>query len=409
MNCRYCDTPLEHTFIDLGFAPPSNAYLTADHLNRPELYFPLKVKVCHHCWLVQTEDYARSDELFTSDYAYFSSTSSSWLNHAKDYTDKTIPELKLGNQSFVIEVASNDGYLLKNFLNAGIPCVGIEPTDSTAEAAESIGIPVLREFFSAALGEKLAQDDMQADLIIGNNVYAHVPKILDFTKGLKRALKRGGTINLEFPHVMRLIEQAQFDTIYHEHFSYLSLDIVRNVFASEGLRVFDVEELATHGGSLRIHGCHDDDDRETKAAVRDLLQRERDFGLDKLKTYQGFQIKANSLKNELLGFLIKQKANGKIVVGYGAAAKGNTILNYAGIKSDLLPSVFDASKAKQGKFLPGSHIPIKSPKDLASADVDYILILPWNISSELIQELKANSLKRATFVLAIPELRLLSL
>ena len=264
MNCRHCKNPLEHVFLDLGFAPPSNAYLKKDHLTAPETWFPLKLYVCAHCWLVQTEDYARAEELFRPDYAYFSSTSTSWLAHAANYAASITRQLGLGNNSLVIEIACNDGYLLKNFVAAGIPCLGIEPTASTAAAAEQLGIPVLREFFGEPLGQRLAATGQQADLIVGNNVYAHVPDINDFTRGLKAALKPGGTITLEFPHLMRLLEHTQFDTVYHEHFSYLSLTTVSKIFAAAGLRIRHVEELPTHGGSLRIHGVHAADARPTQ-------------------------------------------------------------------------------------------------------------------------------------------------
>lgn len=406
MNCRHCGTPLQHTFLDLGFAPPSNAYLSEEALTRPELYFPLKIKVCDHCWLVQTEDYAKADALFTSEYAYFSSTSSGWLAHAKRYANKMIAELGLTSASNVIEVASNDGYLLKNFVAAGIPCLGIEPTDSTAEAAEKLGIPVLRKFFGEALGEQLAHEGKQADLIAGNNVYAHVPDINDFTKGLKAALKPGGTITLEFPHLMRLVEQAQFDTVYHEHFSYLSLSTVSRIFAAAGLRIWNVEELPTHGGSLRVYGCHAEDPRETQQSVDVLLQEETNRGLQQLQTYLEFQPRADKIKNDLLAFLIEQRHQGKTVAAYGAAAKGNTLLNYAGVKPDLLQFVCDAAKAKQGRFMPGSHITILPPERLVEVKPDFVLILPWNIADE-VKALNAELAKSGTrFVTAVPELHI---
>lgn len=371
---------------------------------RPELYLPLKIKVCDHCWLVQTEDYAEADALFTSEYAYFSSTSSGWLAHAKGYTEKMITELGLTPASHVIEVASNDGYLLKNFVAAGIPCLGIEPTESTADAAEQLGIPVLRQFFGEALGKQLALEGKQADLIAGNNVYAHVPDIDDFTKGLKAALKLGGNITLEFPHLMRLIEQAQFDTVYHEHFSYLSLYTVSRIFAAAGLRIWHLEELHTHGGSLRVYGCHADDPRDTQLSVDTLLQEETNRGLQQLQTYLEFQPRADQIKNDLLAFLIEQKRQGKTVAAYGAAAKGNTLLNYAGIKPDLLPFVCDAAKAKQGQFMPGSHIPILPPERLVEVNPDFVLILPWNIAEE-VKTLNAELAKNGTrFVTAVPEL-----
>ncbi len=404
MNCRHCGTQLTHTFVDLGFAPPSNAYLTAADLNKPEKYYPLKIKVCDYCWLVQTEDYAQADELFSSDYAYFSSTSISWLTHAKAYAEQMMQRLELNSNSLVIEVASNDGYLLKNFLAKGIPCLGIEPTASTAEAAEKIGIPVIREFFGEALARKLVDQGTQADLIVANNVYAHVPDINDFTKGLKKVLKPRGTITLEFPHLMRLIERAQFDTIYHEHFSYLSLYTVSRVFAAAGLRVWHVEELPTHGGSLRIFGCHIDDIRGTTEAHQALLAEEALRGMRTLALYADFQPRANKIKDDLLEFLINQKKAGKSVAAYGAAAKGNTLLNYAGVKPDLLPFVCDAAMAKQDKFMPGSHIPIMSPVEIVKFKPEYVLILPWNIAEEIKAQL-APSLPSSLFVTAVPEIK----
>lgn len=404
MKCRHCGTTLVHTFLDLGFAPPSNAYLRAEDLRRPEKYFPLTIKVCDTCWLVQTEDYAQADELFSSDYAYFSSTSTSWLAHAAEYVRKMTATLGLGAGSFVIEVASNDGYLLKNFVAAGIPCLGIEPTASTAAAAEQLGIAVRREFFGERLGRDLAAAGQQADLIAGNNVYAHVPDINDFTRGLKAALKRGGTITLEFPQLMQLIDQVQFDTVYHEHFSYLSLYTVSRIFRACGLRVYDAEQLPTHGGSLRVYGCHDDDARSTTAAVQQLLEQEQQQGLQRLETYLAFQPKADAIKDALLTFLLEQKRLGRRVAAYGAAAKGNTLLNYAGVKPDLLPFVCDAAAAKQHKFMPGSHIPILPPSALQQRPVDYLLILPWNIAAEVRQQYAWLGERGTRFVTAVPAL-----
>ncbi|GAC20821.1 class I SAM-dependent methyltransferase [Paraglaciecola arctica] len=403
MKCRHCHTKLIHNFIDLGFAPPSNAYLTVEQLKQPELYFPLKVKVCDQCWLVQTEDYAQADELFNADYAYFSSTSSGWLTHAANYSKAIIKRLKLDRHSHVIEIASNDGYLLKNFVEADIPCLGIEPTASTASAAEQIGIPVLREFFSETLGKQFAEMEKQADLIIGNNVFAHVPDINDFTRGLKAALKIDGTITLEFPHLMQLIEQVQFDTIYHEHFSYLSLYTVSHIFAAAGLRIWDVEILPTHGGSLRVFGCHSDDKRANSEAVNDMLDIEMQNELQTLTPYQQFQKRADKVKNDLLTFLLEQKRRGKTVVAYGAAAKGNTLLNFAGVKPDLLPFVCDAATAKQGKYMPGSHIPILHPDSLSKFIPDYLLILPWNIATEIKQQNDKLSKLGTKFVTAVPQ------
>ena len=404
MKCRHCASPLTHTFLDLGFAPPSNAYLAAADLVKPEKYYPLKIKVCDQCWLVQTEDYAQADELFSAEYAYFSSTSTGWLAHAASYAKKISDQLQLTKDSLVIEVASNDGYLLKNFVTAGIPCMGIEPTASTAAAAEDLGIPVLREFFGEQLGQQFAATGKQADLIVGNNVYAHVPDINDFTRGLKAALKPGGTITLEFPHLMRLIENTQFDTVYHEHFSYLSLYTVQRIFKAAGLHVWNVEKLPTHGGSLRIYGCHADDAREATVPVANLLSMEAQRGLQTIATYQVFQAKADRVKDDLLAFLIEQKRAGKTVVAYGAAAKGNTLLNYAGVKPDLLPFVCDAAVAKQGKFMPGSHIPISAPTALLEQRPDYLVILPWNIAAEVKQQNAHLAGLGTKFVTAVPKL-----
>ena len=407
MKCRHCSVDLTHSFLDLGFAPPSNAYLTKNDLTKPEKYYPLKVMVCDHCWLVQTEDYAQANELFDSEYAYFSSTSLSWLEHAKYYAKKMIQELNLNEKSLVIEVASNDGYLLKNFVEKKIPCLGIEPTASTADVAETLGIPVLREFFTEHLGKQLAKEGRKADLIIGNNVYAHVPDINDFTKGLKAVLKSNGIITLEFPHLMQLIEFNQFDTIYHEHFSYLSLYTVVRIFNLAGLRIWNVEELPSHGGSLRIYGCHDFDERQNLPIVQEILEQEKQRGLQDLNIYKTFQNKADAIKNDFLEFLITQKKLGKKVAAYGAAAKGSTLLNYAGIKPDLLPFVCDAANSKQNKFMPGSHIPILKPEALPSAHVDYVVILPWNIATEVIEQ-NVNLSKLGTqFVTAIPFIKIL--
>jgi SAM-dependent methyltransferase len=407
MNCRHCKAFLKHTFLDLGFTPLSNAYLSKEDLNHPEVYFPLQIKVCDKCWLVQTEDYVQADKLFSSKYAYFSSTSSSWLSHARQYAEKMITELGLNNQSFVIEVASNDGYLLKNFVDVGIPCLGIEPTDSTATAAEQLGVPVMREFFGEALGKQFAKKSQQADLIVGNNVYAHVPEINDFTSGLKATLKPGGTITLEFPHLMRLIEQAQFDTVYHEHFSYLSLQTVSQIFSAAGLRIFNVEELSTHGGSLRVYACHQDDPRLMQAAVRSVMQKEFQHGLQDLNTYLSFQSRADKIKDDLLSFLIEQKRAGKKVAAYGAAAKGNTLLNYAGVKPDLIGFVCDAAQAKQGKFMPGSHIPILHPNEMLNRQFDFVLILAWNIAAEVLKQNSQLVSRGKQFVTAIPILKIL--
>lgn len=404
MKCRHCKSPVDLDFLDLGFAPPSNAYLTRADLAAPETTFPLRVKVCRACRLVQTEDYAGAEALFSADYAYFSSTSKGWLAHAARYAEMITQRLGLGPESRVIEVASNDGYLLRNFVEAGIPCLGIEPTDSTAEAAEALGIPVLRAFFGATLGQTIANDGGAADLICGNNVFAHVPDINDFTAGLKAALKPEGVITLEFPHFLQLVAQAQFDTVYHEHFSYLSLLAVSRIFAAAGLRVFDIDHLPTHGGSLRVYGCHAEAPHETTARVAACLDDERAAGLEDDATYAAFQTRADTVKNDLLRFLLDARAEGRSVAGYGAAAKGNTLLNYAGVKPDLLPFVCDAAPAKQGKFMPGSHIPILPPQALTEARPDYVLILPWNIADEVRAQLSHLADQGTRFVTAVPEL-----
>ena len=405
MNCRHCHENLETTFLDLGFQPPSNAYLKLDDLKRAEIYLPLKISVCKRCWLVQTEDYASSDSYFTEDYAYFSSVSSTWLAHAKEYSDMITNRLGLDKESFVIEVASNDGYLLKNFVAKNIPCMGIEPTESTASVAIEAGIPVMQEFF----GKQLALNhfaNKKADLILGNNVYAHVPDINDFTCGLKHSLKERGTITLEFPHLLNLIEFNQFDTVYHEHFSYLSLLSVQYIFKKQGLRVFDVEKLTTHGGSIRVYGCHEEDSRENTGALVSLQAEEVAAKLDCVETYQSFQPKAEAVKNDLLRFLLDQKREGKIVAAYGAAAKGNTLLNYAGVQRDLVKFVCDAAPSKQKKFMPGSHIPILDPSQLQKEAVDFVLFLPWNLADEIAQQLSYLRKSGTKFVVAVPELRI---
>jgi SAM-dependent methyltransferase len=406
MKCRHCGQELEHTFVDLGFSPPSNAYLSRDDLQRPEKYYPLQVMVCHQCWLVQTLDYTDADELFTSDYAYFSSTSTSWLAHAKKYCDCITTQLKLDKNSFVVEVASNDGYLLRNFVQAGIPCLGIEPTHGTAAVAQALGVPVVEEFFGEKLAQQLAAQGKHADLILGNNVYAHVPDINDFTKGIKTLLKAGGIVTLEFPHLLNLIRYHQFDTIYHEHFSYLSLQTVSRIFEHCGLRVWDVHELSTHGGSLRVYGCHSDDPRPTSDTCKNLLKQEHEAGLQGLKGYHNFQTKADAIKQNLLDFLLTQRKAGKRIAAYGAAAKGNTLLNFAGVKSDWIEFVCDAASAKQDKFMPGSHIPILAPSELVSRKPDFIIILPWNLKTEVIQQLVPVNTWGSRFVTAIPTLEI---
>jgi len=404
MKCRHCKSQLEHLFLDLGFAPPSNAYLDELDLENAENYYPLKIFICDNCWLAQTVDYAQADKLFDSDYAYFSSYSSSWLKHAKQYVVMISELLNLNEDSFVIEIAANDGYLLKNFVASSIPCLGIEPSDSTANVAEECGIHIEREFFGKTLAKQLFDQGKQADLIIGNNVYAHVPDINDFTNGLKTLLKPDGIVTLEFPHLFRILEEIQFDTIYHEHYSYLSLHTVSKIFIDAGLRIWRVEELSTHGGSLRIYGCHDTNDRQTCVSVKEVLEKEKKHKMQALETYKVFQKESDRIKDELLLFLINQKKTGKKVTAYGAAAKGNTLLNYGGIKPDLLTCVYDASPYKQNKYLPGSHIPIYPPERIKIDRPDIILILPWNIKDEIVAQLSYARSWGAQFVTAMPEL-----
>ena len=409
MNCRHCGHSLESVFLDLGFAPPSNAYLTKIDLHNPENSFPLKLFVCDQCWLVQTEDFAKPDELFSSNYAYFSSVSQTWQDHTAKYVEQMLKRFPLGKHSQVIEIASNDGCLLKHFVEAGIPCLGIEPTASTAAAAEALGIPVRREFFNRKLAMNLFNENKKADLVVGNNVYAHIPDINDFTEGLKTILKPDGVITLEFPHLLRLIEENQFDTVYHEHYSYLSLQTVCRIFEKAGLKVWDVEQLPTHGGSLRVFGCHSDSGQDTSALVKELLLKEKSQGLQTLSTYQSFQARADKVKIDLLNFLVDQKHTGKSVAAYGAAAKGNTLLNYANIKPDLVSYICDAALSKQGKFMPGSHIPILSPTVLEERRPDIVLILPWNIKDEIISHNAYVHDWGGVFVTAIPKMQIANL
>jgi hypothetical protein len=404
--CRHCGAELSHVFLDLGFAPPTNDYLSKDDLSRPEMTFPLKIYVCDCCWLVQTEDYSQCQEIFRSDYAYFSSVSGSWLQHASDYVAMITRKLALNQESFVIELASNDGYLLRNFVASGIPCLGIEPTDGTAEAAEKAGIEVMREFFGGTVARELAEKGLQADLIIGNNVYAHVPDINDFTEAMKIALKSQGTITLEFPHLLNLMRLNQFDTVYHEHYSYLSLQFVQRIFSRHGLKVYDVEELPTHGGSLRVYGCHAEDPKSVSESVNALLSREIAEGMADLAVYQAFQARADRVKNDFVAFLIEQKRQGKKVGAYGAASKGSTLLNYGGVKPDLMPYVCDAAPSKQGKYLPGSHVPIMPPSALAERAPDYVVIFPWNIAEEVKKQLGYVKTWGGKFVTTVPELKI---
>lgn len=407
MKCRFCSTPLQHEFIDLASQPPSNSFLSPERLNEPETFYPLKLYVCSTCWLVQIDEYKKAAEIFDDEYVYFSSYSSSWLEHSRRYVEMMMERFGLSKESFVVEIASNDGYLLRYFVERGVPVLGIEPTANTAEAARTKGVETVVEFWGKDYAQRLVTERHMADVILGNNVLAHVPDINDFVAGLKIGLAPQGVITMEFPHLMRLVEANQFDTIYHEHFSYLSFTTVTNIFAVHGLMMFDVEELSTHGGSLRIFAAHETDTNKKRSPrVNELLERERNKGMTTPSWYGGFQAKADKVKNELLKFLIEQQQAGKRVAGYGAAAKGNTLLNYCGVKKDLLTFVVDASPHKQGKFLPASHIPVLHPDALWQFKPDYVLILPWNLQEEIRKQHSYIAEWGGKFVVAVPQMNI---
>jgi SAM-dependent methyltransferase len=405
MKCRHCAADLSLPLIDLGTAPPSNAYLRLDQLNAPERWYPLRVLVCTRCWLAQTEDFAQADELFAADYAYFSSFSSTWLAHAEAYVTTMTQRLGLGPASHVVEIAANDGYLLQYVQRRGIPCLGIEPTASTAAAARAKGIDIFQEFFGRRLATRLRGEGKAADLTAANNVLAHVPDINDFVAGFAILLKPDGVATFEFPHLQRLIEERLFDTIYHEHYSYLSLTAVEAILRSNGLAVIDVEDLPTHGGSLRVHAQRADSGRrQRQASVDAVLGRERAAGLTCVDTYAGLQREAERIKHDLLAFLIAERRAGRRVGAYGAAAKGNTLLNWAGVRADLLPWVADRNPSKQGKLMPGSRIPIVDEALLRSERPDTILILPWNLRDEITDQLAYAREWGARFATAVPTL-----
>lgn len=404
MKCRFCQAELKDIFIDLFNSPASNSFLTAEQLNEPEAYYPLKVFTCPKCFLVQVDEYKKSGDIFDNTYVYFSSYSKSWLEHAKKYTEKMIERFGYNEQSQVIEIASNDGYLLQYFLEKKIPVLGIEPTANTAEVARSKGIESVVDFFGVRLAKELVAKNIKADLLLGNNVLAHVPDIIDFTKGIKIILNEKGVVTMEFPHLVQLIENNQFDTIYHEHFSYLSFTTVTQIFKAAGLEMFDVEEIPTHGGSLRIYAKHPDDKTKTIIeSVTTLLKKEKDKGITDMNYYSGFQQRALTIKIALLDFLTTQRKTGKVVAAYGAAAKGNTLLNYCGIKSDLIEYVVDANPHKQNKYLPGSHIPVVNEDWLKKNKPDYVIIFPWNIRQEVQAQLSYIREWGGRFVMAIPE------
>ncbi|MGN6491677.1 MAG: methyltransferase domain-containing protein [Agriterribacter sp.] len=408
MQCRFCKTELNRVFIDLINSPASNSFLSKDQLNEPETFYPLKIYTCHQCFLVQVDEYKKSNSIFNNEYVYFSSYSTSWLKHAQAYTEKMIKRFGLNKTSQVVEIASNDGYLLQYFHQNSIPVLGIEPTANTAEVARKKGIESIVDFFGTNLAKKLAAKGTKADLLLGNNVLAHVPDIVDFVGGMKIVLAEQGVITMEFPHLMQLVDNNQFDTIYHEHFSYLSFGTVRQIFASQGLQLFDVDELPTHGGSLRIYAKHaNDKSQQVSKNVDFLLKKEEEKGLNSLEYYNNFQEKALKVKLDITEFLINVKRQGKKTAAYGAAAKGNTLLNYCGIKNDLVEYVVDASPHKQNKWLPASHIPVVNEEYLRKNPPDYVIILPWNLKEEITQQLSYIQEWGGKFVVPIPSLHII--
>ena len=407
-KCRFCGNNLTQTFVDLGMHPLSNAYVKADQLNRMEPFYPLHAFVCNECFLVQIDEFESPEEIF-SDYAYFSSFSNSWLQHCKKYVDQVTDRFGFDKNSQVIEIASNDGYLLQYFKKHNIPILGIEPAQNVAEVAIEKGIPTEVQFFGVETANNLVSRGIKADLLLGNNVLAHVPDINDFVAGMKIALKDNGVITMEFPHLLSLMDNNQFDTIYHEHFSYLSLIVVEKIFAKHGIRLFDVQQLPTHGGSLRIFGCHyNNSNQPTSDNIEELRNKEIDSGLNDIKTYHDFSKKVQMTKCELIDFLVKTKRQGKVVVGYGAAAKGNTLMNYCGVGSDFISYVVDLNPHKQGTYLPGTHIPICAPDKIAETRPDYVLILPWNLKDEIVAQMSHIRDWGGKFVVPIPTLEVLS-
>jgi len=406
-RCRFCDAPLDATFVDLGLSPLCESFVLASALNDPETFYPLHVYVCGECFLVQLEEFVPPEEIFR-EYAYFSSFSDSWLAHARSYVESISQRLALDQASQVVELASNDGYLLQYFVERDIPVLGIEPAANVAKVAEERGIETLVEFFGADLAAKLVDGGLRADLVIGNNVLAQVPDINDFVAGIAAILGQTGVVTMEFPHLARLVEENQFDTIYHEHFSYFSLGTARRIFAAHGMTLFDVDQIATHGGSIRIYARHDaDDSKPVSQRVASLLRHEQEQGLDTLAYYRTFTEKAQKVRYDLLEFLIDAKRAGKRVAGYGAPGKGNTLLNYCGIRPDLLEFTVDRSTYKHGRYLPGTRIPIHEPSQIFEARPDYVLILPWNIKDEIMEQMSEIAEWGGRFVVAIPELQVL--
>jgi hypothetical protein len=407
MKCRHCEYTLELPLINLESAPPSNAYLTETTLKAPEKWFPLRVLVCQHCWLAQTEDFAQAEELFDADYAYFSGFSSSWLAHCQRYVTDMILRFNLDSSSHVVEVAANDGYLLQFFQAGKIPCTGVEPTASTAAAARAKGIPIVQDFFGSRVAREMIALGKRADLTTANNVLAHVPDINDFVAGFSILLKPQGIATFEFPHLYKLVSGLQFDTVYHEHFSYLSLTAVDRIFSANGLTIVDVEEHPTHGGSLRVFAQRSDTGQRIRAkSVDDLLGYEVDAGMTTCSYYAGFQEKIDKVKNDFLSFLLEAKQNGRSVAAYGAAAKGSTLINYAGVRPDLIRFVVDRNPAKQDKYMPGSRIPIMDESQLKKSKPDYVVILPWNLKQEISQQLQYIREWNGQFVTAVPFLEI---
>ncbi len=403
-KCRFCANELKYSVVNLGMSPLCQKHVKPENANDMEKFYPLHAYVCDECWLMQLEEFATPDEIFADDYAYFSSYSDSWLKHARKYTDLMVERFGLNAESQVVEIASNDGYLLQWFVEKNIPVLGVEPAANVAEVAREKGIRTEVRFFGTETAKSLAGQYGKADLLLGNNVLAHVPDINDFVGGMKAMLAEGGVITMEFPHLQRLIEENQFDTIYHEHFSYLSFVAVNRIFAHHGITLFDVEELPTHGGSLRIYGRHTEDtSKPVTDRAKELLQRELDLGFETLEYYAAFEEKVKETKRKLLSFLIEAKRAGKTVVGYGAPGKGNTLLNYCGIRTDFLDYTVDRSPHKQGNFLPGTHIPIYAPEKIRETKPDYVLILPWNLKKEISRQMAYISEWGGKFVIPIPE------
>lgn len=406
LSCRFCGTALNHTFVDLGMSPLCESYLRREQLNQMEPFYPLHVYVCGECFLVQLEAYVSAEHIFR-EYAYFSSYSDSWVEHARAYTEKMVERFSLGARDHVVELASNDGYLLQHFVSKGIPVLGVEPAANVAEVAVQKGIPTIVKFFGESTAREMALEGRQADLLIGNNVLAQVPDLNDFVKGMKILLKPRGVLTLEFPHLMRLMQENQFDTIYHEHFSYFSFTTGVKIFAAHGLTTFDVEELSTHGGSLRIYTRHAaDTSKPVCERVGELLSREASAGFTNLECYASFGEQVKQTKRKLLSFLIRAKCEGKTIVGYGAPGKGNTLLNYCGIREDFLDYTVDRSPHKQGRFLPGTHIPICHPEKIKETRPDYVLILPWNLKAEIMQQVAYIRDWGGRFVVPIPEVKI---